>query len=270
MAKAKDSVLAIFDPTGQGGGSGVVISPDGYALTNFHVVHECGKAMKCGMADGRLYDAVIVGIDPTGDVALIKLLGRDDFPHAELGDSDRVPRRRLGLRHGQPLPAGHRLPAHGHLRHHLRRPSLPVSRRARFWNTPTACRPTPRSIPATPAARCSTPEGRLIGINGRGSFEKRGRVSVGVGYAISINQIKNFLGDLQSGRIVDHATLGAVFACDSDGRVVVDDILETSDAYRRGLRMDDEMVSFGGRPDHHPQRLQERPGHLTPRVGGCR
>ena len=52
-------------------------------------------------------------------------------------------------------------------------------------------------------------EGRLIGINGRGSFEKRGRVNVGVGYAISINQIKNFLGRLKSGRIVDHATLGA-------------------------------------------------------------
>ena len=52
-------------------------------------------------------------------------------------------------------------------------------------------------------------QGRLIGINGRGSFEKRGRVNVGVGYAISINQIKNFLGHLHSGRIVDHATLGA-------------------------------------------------------------
>ena len=52
-------------------------------------------------------------------------------------------------------------------------------------------------------------DGRLIGINGRGSFEKRGRVNVGVGYAISINQIKRFVGCLKSGRIVDHASLGA-------------------------------------------------------------
>ena len=58
----------------------MVISPDGYALTNFHVAQPCGKAMKCGMADGRVYDAVLVGLDPTGDVALIKLFGRDDFP----------------------------------------------------------------------------------------------------------------------------------------------------------------------------------------------
>ena len=75
---------------GHGGGSGVLISPDGYALTNFHVTAPCGAAMKCGLTDGKLYDAVIVGIDPVGDVALIKLLGRDDFPVAEMGDSDAV------------------------------------------------------------------------------------------------------------------------------------------------------------------------------------
>ena len=91
-------------------------------------------------------------------------------------------------------------------------------------------------------------EGRLIGINGRGSFEKRGRVNVGAAYAISINQIKNFLGALRGGRIVDHATLGATASSDAGGRAVVADILETSDAYRRGLRLDDEIVSFAGRP----------------------
>jgi hypothetical protein len=89
--------------------------------------------------------------------------------------------------------------------------------------------------------------GDLIGINGRGSFEKRGRVNVGVGYAISINQVMNFLGCLKSGRIVDHATLGATVAMSDDGTVRVSNILESSDAYRRGLRYDDQVVSFGGR-----------------------
>jgi hypothetical protein len=95
-------------------------------------------------------------------------------------------------------------------------------------------------------------QGRLVGINGRASFEKRGRVNVGAAYAISINQIKNFLGTLHGGRIVDHATLGAQVGTDTDGRVVVTDILETSDAYRRGLRYDDEIISFGGRPISTP------------------
>ena len=60
-------------------------------------------------------------------------------------------------------------------------------------------------------------EGRLLGIIGRCSFEKRGRVNVGVGYAISINQAENFIGYLHSGRIVDHATLGATVSTDPDG-----------------------------------------------------
>src|SRR5688500_5757649 len=87
-AKASAATVAVFDSSGGGGGSAVVISPDGYALTNCHVTAPCGPAMKCGLPDGKLYDAVIVGLEPVGDVALIQLLGRDDFPTAEIGDSD--------------------------------------------------------------------------------------------------------------------------------------------------------------------------------------
>ena len=88
IQRACQSTISVFGPGGSGGGSGVVISADGYALSNFHVVKPSGDHMKCSLPDGRLVDAVVVGIDPTGDVALIKLLGRDDFPHADLGDSD--------------------------------------------------------------------------------------------------------------------------------------------------------------------------------------
>src|SRR6185295_3233782 len=83
--------IAIFSADGNGGGSGVLISPDGYALTNFHVAAPTGPAMKVGLSDGRLVDAVVVGLDPGGDVALVKLLASDEktvFPAAELGDSD--------------------------------------------------------------------------------------------------------------------------------------------------------------------------------------
>src|SRR2546421_8510837 len=59
-------------------------------------------------------------------------------------------------------------------------------------------------------------DGELIGINGRGSFEKRGRVNSGGGYAISINQIKNFMGQLKAGLDTDHASLGAEIVTDED------------------------------------------------------
>src|SRR5262249_19211011 len=84
---------------------GVVIDKDGYVLTNFHVVGD-GKAMKCGLPDGQLYDAVLVGLDKVGDVALIKLLPKKDgtpFPFVELGDSDDMQPGDWSLAMGNPF-----------------------------------------------------------------------------------------------------------------------------------------------------------------------
>ncbi len=246
IERVSRSTIAIFDSRGQGGGSGVIISSDGYALTNFHVTAPCGPAMRCGMNDGRLYDAVLVGLDPPGDVALIKLLGRNDFPAAELGDSDVVQVGDRVLVAGNPfLLAEDFRPTvtYGILSgtHRYQYPAGTLLEYADCLQTDAAINPGNSGGPLFNAA------GKLIGINGRGSFEKRGRVNVGVGYAISINQIKLFLSHLKAGRVVDHATLGATVTTLDDGRVAVDDLLEESDAYRRGLRYGDYLTSFAGR-----------------------
>jgi S1-C subfamily serine protease len=246
IEKISRPTLAIFDSGGQGGGSGVLISSDGYALTNFHVVAPTGPAMKCGLADGRLVDAVLVGLDPGGDIALIKLLGDDEFPTAALGDSDTVRVGEFAYVVGNPfMLADDFRPTvtHGIISgvHRYQYPAGTLLEYADCLQTDAAINPGNSGGPLFDAA------GRLIGVNGRGSFEKRGRVNVGVGYAISINQIKRFLGLLKSGRIVDHASLGATVTADANGRVVVGEILEDSDAFRRGLRYDDEIVRFGGR-----------------------
>jgi serine protease Do len=247
MTRALKTAVAVFESGGNGGGSGVVITPDGFALSNFHVVKPAGTSMQCGMADGKLYDAVLVGIDPTGDVALIKLLGRDDFPSAELGDSDQVRAGDWCFVVGNPfLLATDFQPSVSYgIVSGVHRYQPPAGTLLEY----TDCIQTDAAInPGNSGGPLFDAQGRLIGINGRGSFEKRGRVNVGVGYAISINQIKQFLGHLRSGRIVDHATLGATVATDDRGRVVVSNILDTSDAYRRGLRYGDQLLSFGGRP----------------------
>src|SRR4051812_27097273 len=106
VEKVKPSVVAIFAPGGQGGGSGVLVSKDGYALTNFHVVEGPGPVMQCGLPDGVLYDAVLVGLDKVGDVALVKLLPKkegQDFPAAALGDSDKVRAGDYSLAMGNPF-----------------------------------------------------------------------------------------------------------------------------------------------------------------------
>lgn len=241
------SVVAIFAASGNGGGSGVLISSDGYALTNFHVSSGAGDFMKCGLSDGKLYDAVIVGIDPTGDVALVKLLGRDDFPHAAIGDSDQLKAGDWVYAMGNPflLATDFKPTVTYGIVSGVHRYQYPAGTILEY----TDCIQTDSSInPGNSGGPLFNDAGELVGINGRGSFEKRGRVNSGAGYAISINQIMNFLGHLKSGRIVDHATLGATVASELDGSVVVESILEESEAFRRGLREEDELVSFAGRP----------------------
>lgn len=246
IERASAATVAVFDSKGQGGGSGVLISADGFALTNFHVVAPCGAAMKCGLNDGKMYDAVVVGIDPVGDVALIQLLGRDDFPFAEAADSDLLETGDWVFAAGNPfLLADDFTPSisFGILSgvHRYQFPSGTLLEYTDCLQTDAAINPGNSGGPLFDA------QGRLIGINGRGSFEKRGRVNVGVGYAISINQAMRFVSHLKSGRIVDHASLGATVSTERDGRVVVNDILESSDVFRRGLRYGDSVVRFANR-----------------------
>lgn len=241
------SVVAIFGGAGDGGGSGVLVTPDGYALTNFHVVSGAGNFMKCGLNDGKLYDAVIVSIDPTGDVALIKLLGRNDFPVAKLGNSDTMQVGDWAYAMGNPfLLATDFQPTITYgIVSGVHRYQYPAGTFLEY----TDCIQVDSSInPGNSGGPLFNDQGELIGINGRGSFEKRGRVNSGAGYAISINQIKHFWDHLKSGRIVDHASLGATVATGFDAKVDVAEILEDSDAYRKGLRLGDEIVSFAGRP----------------------
>jgi serine protease Do len=246
VQKIAPTAVALFLEGGTNGGSGVLISADGYALTNYHVSGD-GPALKAGLSDGKLYDVVVVGVDPVGDLALVKLLGRTDFPFSTLGDSD-------ALKLGEPLMAI----GNPFLLADDFQPTVTlgvVSGLHRYQ--PGAgtlleyadCIQTDAAInPGNSGGPLFNSKGEVVGINGRGSFEKRGRVNVGVGYAISINQIKNFLGLLRGGWIVDHATLGAVVAANEEGRIVVDQLLTSSDAFRLGLRTDDEIVHFGGRP----------------------
>lgn len=255
IAGAIPTAVSIFSADGNGGGSGVVISADGYALTNFHVVAPCGDYMKCGMADGRLYDAVVVGVDPTGDVGLVKLFGREDFPVAEMADSDEVQVGDWCFAVGNPfLLATNLQPTISYgIVSGVHRYQFPAGTLLEY----TDCIQTDAAInPGNSGGPLFNARGQLIGVNGRGSFEKRGRVNVGLGYAISINQIKHFLGHLRSGRIVDHATLGATVGEDENGRVVISNILDSSDAYRRGLRYDDELLEFGGRAITSPNAFK--------------
>ena len=72
----------------KGSGSGIVISPDGYVLTNDHVVENASKIIVT-LKGGKQYDADIVGVDELTDLALLKLDGKN-FPYVKMGNSDNL------------------------------------------------------------------------------------------------------------------------------------------------------------------------------------
>jgi len=258
IAKVSPAVVAVNMLDGKGCGSGVIIDPEGYALTNHHVVFAPGMTppvMRCGLADGVFYDAVLVGYDFLGDVALIKLLPKEPgkpFPFVELGNSDEVRLGESAVAAGNPFSVALDFT-----------PTITfgivsgTNRYEPLGSAPgrqeyTDCIQVDVAVnPGNSGGPLFNMRGQLIGINGRISLEKRGRVSVGVGYAISINQIKNFLAHLYAGHATDHATLGALVLTENEdadlARMVVRQILDDADAYRRGLRAGDQLVNFAGR-----------------------
>jgi S1-C subfamily serine protease len=239
------SVVAIYDFGRQGGGSGVVIDSSGIVVTNHHVIMGAGIKGVAGLADGQLYDWDLVGTDPGGDVAVIQLKGKSAFPRSRLADSETVRVGDWALAMGNPFV--------------LTEDQAPtitlgiVSGIKRFQEGAGQnqlvygnCIQVDSSInPGNSGGPLFNLSGRVIGINGRGSFLDRGRVNVGLGYAISSNQIKNFLPDLLATKLVEHGTLDANFS-DQGGRVVCSTINEVAPVAEAGLELGDELLEFEG------------------------
>jgi serine protease Do len=109
VQRQPQGIFPFFGPSerqGQGIGSGVIVSADGYILTNNHVVAEA-KEIKVTISDKREFDATVVGTDPKSDLAVIKIKGSPSgLRPAEFGDSSKLRLGDVVLAIGNPLGVG--------------------------------------------------------------------------------------------------------------------------------------------------------------------
>jgi S1-C subfamily serine protease len=214
------------------------------------------KPMKLGLPDGRLYQAQVLGIDPGSDLAVLLLEPREDgqpWPWAPLGDSDQLLVGETVFAMGNPfLLATDFTPTvtfgivSGTHRYQ-------EGQGNRMLVYPDCIQIDAPVNPGNSGGPLFNEDGEVVGINGRISVGDRGRVNVGVGFAIASNQIKNFLGDLCAGRHAEHGTLDMsahyMTAPNETSRrrgVFVQQTFKDSVVALAGVRLGDEIVRCNG------------------------
>ena len=175
----------------QGGGSGVVITPDGYLLTSAHVVDGAGTGVRASFPDGRSLDAEVVGTDPLSDLAVLRT--------AERRPAGRRARRRRRAS-GRPARGRDRQPAGlrrlGHRRRGLRARALAADAARRGRLVENVIQTDAALNPGNSGGALADGLGRVVGIN-------TAVAGVGLGLAVPI----------------DSATRRIVSALLADGRV---------------------------------------------------
>ena len=236
------------DPGGGGGlGSGVVMSADGYVLTNNHVVEGAG-AIAVALGEGKPAPAKVVGTDPETDLAVLKIDARELTPIA-LGDSDALQVGDVVLAIGNPFGVGQTV-TQG-IVSGTGRNRVGINTFENFIQTDAAINPGNSGGALVDAA------GRLVGINTAILSPSGG--SLGIGFAIPVRTATDVMSQLiKEGRVargwigVEALDLTPALARElgvraSVGAVLVR-LLKGGPADRAGMQPGDVVVSLNGRP----------------------
>ena len=240
-----------------GGGSGVIIRPDGLMLTNDHVIGR-KRSFTVRIGDGRSFKAKVLGTDPVGDLAALKLEVPEGqtVPHLELGDSGALRVGDEALAIGNPFALGVLDQA----------PTFTVgiiSALNHTQGTYTECIVTDAEVnPGNSGGPLVNLAGAVVGINGQISTRFGLRSNTGLGFAISARQIAIWLPRLEAagGGEVKHARIaGLEFAKgpkESAESLVVKDVADGSPAAAAGFTAGDAIVSLDGAPVANALRLR--------------
>jgi serine protease Do len=249
-------------PAEHGLGSGVIISADGYILTNNHVVNDATD-IQVALNDGRQFTAKVIGSDPKTDVALIRIKA-DNLPALTLADSDKIEVGDVVLAIGNPFGIGQTV-TKGIVSAKDRTTSGEMDED--FIQTDAAINP------GNSGGALVDTEGRLVGMNSAILTHSGG--NQGIGFAVPSNLCRWVMDSLvQNGR-VDRGFLGVMiqnltpdlataFKLDRANGALVGDVSPNSPADKAGLKSGDVITQVNGQPVEDASQLKLRVAQTTP------
>jgi Do/DeqQ family serine protease len=245
-------------------GSGVVVTTDGYILTNNHVV-EGADDVSVDFVDGRTLSAKVIGTDKPSDLALLKINGTN-FPAVMLGDSDAVKIGDVVLAVGNPLNIGQTVTM-GIISAKGRSTGVGDGSYEDFLQTDA-----PINHGNSGGALVNT-KGQLVGINSQIVSNSDG--NIGIGFAIPANMARRVMTDLRTSGKVTRAQLGVTvqtvtadmaesLGLKQAGGVIVSSVAPGSAADKAGLKRGDVINSLNGQAVHDMNTLRNRVAEAGP------
>ncbi|HOK40746.1 MAG TPA: DegQ family serine endoprotease [bacterium] len=226
-------------------GSGVIVSPDGYILTNNHVIKDADE-IKVKLSNNSEYKAKVIGTDPRTEIAVIKIEGKN-LPYAKLGDSSKLEIGEWVIAIGNPFGLSYTVTAG--IISATGRSNIGVADYEDFIQTDA---PINRGNSGGPMINLN---GDVVGIN-TAIFSQTGG-NLGIGFAVPINMAKKIMIDLiEKGKVVRgylgvmiqdiDKTIAKQFKLPDVNGVLISQVTPNSPADKAGLKRGDVIIEFDG------------------------
>ncbi len=250
-------------PDRQGLGSGVIISKDGYILTNNHVVDGADEVQVKLPAEGKDYTAKVVGKDPKSDIAVLKIEAKD-LPAITFGDSEQIEVGDLVLAVGNPFGIGQTVTMG----------MISATSRGNMGLDYEDFIQTDAAInPGNSGGALIDAHGRLIGINT--AIISRNGGNQGIGFAVPVNLARNVMESLvENGRVIRgflgvsmqnvNQDLASAFKLNEPRGALVSQVMPDSPAEKADIKAGDVITDFNGKELRDSRHLKLLVGQTLP------